>query len=47
MEAKREDTRARRFVTLLECSAKGERIPFCGGGRGRTARTDPMAAIKQ
>ena len=28
MEAKREETRARRFSTLLECSAKGERIPL-------------------
>jgi uncharacterized protein YdeI (YjbR/CyaY-like superfamily) len=28
MEAKREETRARRFATLLECSAKGERIPL-------------------
>ena len=28
MEARREETRARRFRTLLECSAKGERIPL-------------------
>jgi hypothetical protein len=28
MEAKREETRARRFATLLECSANGERIPL-------------------
>jgi uncharacterized protein YdeI (YjbR/CyaY-like superfamily) len=28
MEAKREETRARRFAMLLECSAKGERIPL-------------------
>jgi uncharacterized protein YdeI (YjbR/CyaY-like superfamily) len=28
MEAKREETRARRFATLLECSAMGERIPL-------------------
>jgi uncharacterized protein YdeI (YjbR/CyaY-like superfamily) len=28
MEAKREETRARRFATLLECSARGERIPL-------------------
>jgi uncharacterized protein YdeI (YjbR/CyaY-like superfamily) len=28
MEAKREETRARRFGTLLECSARGERIPL-------------------
>jgi uncharacterized protein YdeI (YjbR/CyaY-like superfamily) len=28
MEAKREETRARRFRTLLECSRKGERIPL-------------------
>jgi len=27
MEAKRGETRARRFATLLKCSAKGERIP--------------------
>jgi uncharacterized protein YdeI (YjbR/CyaY-like superfamily) len=28
MEAKREETRARRFATLLECSSKGQRIPL-------------------
>ncbi len=28
MEAKREETRARRFAILLGCSAKGERIPL-------------------
>jgi uncharacterized protein YdeI (YjbR/CyaY-like superfamily) len=28
MEAKREETRARRFATLLKCSAEGERIPL-------------------
>jgi len=28
MEAKREETRARRFATLLECSLEGERIPL-------------------
>jgi len=28
MDAKREDTRARRFATLLKCSAKGQRIPL-------------------
>jgi uncharacterized protein YdeI (YjbR/CyaY-like superfamily) len=32
MEAKREETRARRFGTLLECSAKGERIPLLRRG---------------
>lgn len=32
MEAKREETRARRFATLLECSAKGERIPLLRRG---------------
>jgi uncharacterized protein YdeI (YjbR/CyaY-like superfamily) len=34
MEAKREETRARRFATLLECSAKGERIPLLRRGEG-------------
>lgn len=28
MEAKREETRVRRYATLLKCSAKGERIPL-------------------
>jgi uncharacterized protein YdeI (YjbR/CyaY-like superfamily) len=28
MEAKRENTRTRRFETLLSCSARGERIPL-------------------
>jgi uncharacterized protein YdeI (YjbR/CyaY-like superfamily) len=34
MEAMREETRARRFATLLECSAKGERIPLLRRGEG-------------
>jgi uncharacterized protein YdeI (YjbR/CyaY-like superfamily) len=34
MEAKREETRARRFGTLLECSAKRERIPLLRRGEG-------------
>jgi uncharacterized protein YdeI (YjbR/CyaY-like superfamily) len=34
MEAKREETRARRFATLLACSAKGERIPLLRRGEG-------------
>jgi hypothetical protein len=28
MEAKREETRGRRFETLLACSARGEPIPL-------------------
>jgi uncharacterized protein YdeI (YjbR/CyaY-like superfamily) len=32
MEAKREETRARRFATLLECSARRERIPLLRRG---------------
>jgi uncharacterized protein YdeI (YjbR/CyaY-like superfamily) len=32
MEAKREETRARRFGTLLECSAKRQRIPLLRRG---------------
>jgi uncharacterized protein YdeI (YjbR/CyaY-like superfamily) len=47
MEARRAETRARRFATLRECSAKGVLIPLLRreerkGGK----RTDPMAAIK-
>jgi len=34
MEAKGEGTRARRFSTLLACSAKGERIPLLRRGEG-------------
>jgi uncharacterized protein YdeI (YjbR/CyaY-like superfamily) len=34
MEAKREETRARRFATLLECSARRERIPLLRRGKG-------------
>jgi uncharacterized protein YdeI (YjbR/CyaY-like superfamily) len=34
MEAKREETRTRRFATLVECSAKGERIPLLRRGEG-------------
>lgn len=30
MEAKREETRERRLATLIECSAKGEKIPPLG-----------------
>jgi len=36
VEAKREETRARRFATLLACSAKGERIPLLRRGEGET-----------
>ena len=32
MDAKREETRARRFATLLACSAEGERIPLLRRG---------------
>jgi uncharacterized protein YdeI (YjbR/CyaY-like superfamily) len=34
MEAKREETRARRFTTLLECSVRRERIPLLRRGEG-------------
>ena len=34
MEARREGTRARRFATLLECSARGVRIPLLRRGEG-------------
>jgi uncharacterized protein YdeI (YjbR/CyaY-like superfamily) len=34
MEAKREETRARRFGTLLKCSGKRERIPLLRRGEG-------------
>jgi uncharacterized protein YdeI (YjbR/CyaY-like superfamily) len=33
MEAKREETRARRFATLLGCSARRERIPLLRRGK--------------
>jgi uncharacterized protein YdeI (YjbR/CyaY-like superfamily) len=36
MSAKREETRDRRFATLLACSSAGERIgPLAGAGRGK------------
>jgi hypothetical protein len=35
MEAKREETRARRFATLLECSARGERMPLLRREEGK------------
>jgi len=38
MEANREETRARRFATLLACSAKGERIPLLRRGEGEGGR---------
>lgn len=38
MTAKREETRLRRLQTLMDCSARGERIPMLGPGKSDTRK---------